>query len=254
MYAFLFDRKSLILVSVGICLAGLLLFGAGLMTGARLGLGAPAAELPWAPQRHEVATTQPPPSSSFELAIPLDDDLAIPQSEPSTPATRQISEPTPVSQPSWPEPQPAAAPSSATPASVPPPPPPASVPPPPASIESTSPPKPAAQGAQTEPATLATSTTAQPAASAPQLYSVQVGAYRYRANAERRVAKLERYAPYVEVIENDHGDLLYTVRIGSYDSRQQAEATAAAIGLELEGPAADDEEVLVRPILAPPTR
>ena len=34
MYAFLFDKKSLILVGIALLLAGLLLFGAGLMVGA----------------------------------------------------------------------------------------------------------------------------------------------------------------------------------------------------------------------------
>ncbi len=36
MYAFLFDRKSLALVVVGLVLAGFLLFGAGIVVGAHL--------------------------------------------------------------------------------------------------------------------------------------------------------------------------------------------------------------------------
>ncbi len=235
MYAFLFDKKSLSLVTIGIFLAGLLLFGGGLLVGARLGLGSTGAEPPWAPQQHEVAAVSPPASQPSDLAIPPDNALAIPPSqEPVYLAPPPTAPPPPVERPT-PSPTVAPPPPARTEPAPPPPPPP----------KVSSAPKPA-------PIDNKTAMTATQPATTHQLYSVQVGAYRYRANAERRVAKLSRYEPYVEVIEDDRGDLLYTVRIGSYDSREQAEATAVTIGQELDGPTADDEEVLVRPILEHP--
>ena len=85
-------------------------------------------------------------------------------------------------------------------------------------------------------------------------FTVQVGAFSVRKNAERRFVELVRYSPHIEVIRGEDGELLYTVRIGSFDSRELAELEAAAIELELEPPVGDDEAVLVRPIFEPLTR
>lgn len=235
MYAFLLDRKSLLLVVAGLLLVGLLLFGAGLMVGARWGFATIGPEPSWAPGRHEVASTATPPSSPGDLAIAGSDDLAIAPFEP--PAKARSEEPP---SPAPPPPEPTPAPTISPPPPLAPPPP---VTPPPSREPAPPPPSPPPQQPQprTEP---------PPPADAPrQLYTVQVGAYRYRANAERQVAKLESYQPYVEVIEDEGGDLLYTVRIGSYESRERAAAMAVTIERELGGPSATDEEVLVRPIL-----
>jgi cell division septation protein DedD len=88
---------------------------------------------------------------------------------------------------------------------------------------------------------------------------VQVGAYQYQANAERRVGELEShgYQPYIEVTRNDRGDLLYAVRIGRYESRSRADEVAITIRQQLGLPEDDDWDVRALPSPAeesPPSR
>ena len=85
----------------------------------------------------------------------------------------------------------------------------------------------------------------EPAAAAIR-FTVQVGAFSIRENAERRIAELEGYEPHIEVIRGEDGDPLYTVRIGTFESREQAEQEATAVRQQLSLAAEDGEAVLIR--------
>jgi len=235
MYAFLFDKRSLILVGAALLLAGLLLFGAGLAVGAHLGLD----RLEWSAAVQEVRTELPSPKPAAPPSHP----------EPAPPA--KPSPPPPGPPPPNPEP--------ATPAE---PEPPAPSPPPP-NPEPATPAEPSSPPSSPSPSLPNPEPAPPPADSSPVQdpeedvgeettpaggFLIQVGAYQYQANAERRVDELEShgYRPYVEVTRDDRG-ALYAVRIGHYESRDLAEEAAVTIRRQLGLPEDDDWDVRALP-------
>ena len=259
MYAFLFDKRSLILVGIAVFLIGLLLFGGGLLLGTRLRLDSMAGDLSWLPPEAEAvvgklpdltaapALPTPPPPLEAQPPASSDSPAAVPEEQPEAAPTLDFESlppaPPPSPEPSSPEPaslepksyEPAAPPPSSEPASIEP-------------VETATPddairltsiletPAP-----QNDPATEATA----------QGFTVQVGAYRVQENAEQRRDQLAGHAPYIEEVENAAGEIFYAVRVGPFDSRDQAEVEAAAIRQEIGVSAQSDDEVLVRTAQAP---
>ncbi len=178
MYAYLFDRKSLVLYWLTLFALGLLLFLAGIFVG-------------------------------FNWHLPQTPAISVHSTVASFPASRPAAE----------QPKPAAVPplptTGAAAAATPPPPPPASSASPAATSTAAVPPVVSVNGA---------------------LYSVQVGAFGQEQNAQNEIALLQAkgYEPYVVPVTDDQGATLYTVRIGRYEMRAEAEAAAASFA-ESEG-------------------
>ncbi|HSS76425.1 MAG TPA: SPOR domain-containing protein [Thermoanaerobaculia bacterium] len=190
MYNFLFDKKSLVLLVVGMIVAGGMLFFGGVLLGVQWGLPAESSTAfapPSEPRPAALPASQPCPPA-VAPATPTREEPAAPGIEPQpAPSPQESPEPQPVEQRAAIEPSPASV---------------------------------------TEPARQDPSAAREPEAR-PAVFSLQVGAFREAGNSARVVhdLKVRGYEPYV--VEQHGRMVLKTVRIGRYTDLD--EATRAAL-------------------------
>lgn len=224
MFAYLFDRKSWALLWLMVFALGLLLFLAGYMVGLHRQL----------PPSAEASLPTVDPVSGFDLSSV---EKSLPASAEALPAAAAPPPPAPAPPPPAPAPPPparaATSSASAEPAAG-------------ASADSDPPVQTAAATSSTavstpaEPAEQADEPAAQPA----QLYSIQVAALIEAASVPLEIARLQAkgYLPYTVKIEDEHGRRLTAIRIGRYESVEEAERAAQAFEQDVGG-----DTPLVRP-------
>lgn len=201
------DRKTLFLSLVGLCVAGVLVFVAGMVVAIHWYLpayaGTTSGDAPEAPAQEETVTRamQPPAVSSSSTGAPRPRSIRLPRApQPRAPRLRVPASPrvaAPVARAEAPSP-----------------------------AEEPAPPAIPVYDDETA------------------LYSVQVGAFASEFNMQNLMLELQDrgYQPYVVTIAINR-QILHTVRIGEYATREEA-AGAAATFFEREGMAAVVREVV----------
>jgi cell division septation protein DedD len=216
MYAFLFDKKSLVMLAAAAIVLSGLLFGGGFLLGVQWGLptaademaarqisaaAPPIAPLAPPPAATEPAATEPLPTEPITIEPASPSPAPAAPAPASAPATSGALEPPAVTEPAA---APAAeAPAAALPAA------PIAAAPEPAAAEAPAAPRPAAAG---EPA-----------------FSLQVGAFAQQENCDAVVHELASrgYQPYVVDLAARRSRVLHAVRIGRYEDLAAASQAAA---------------------------
>ncbi len=260
MYNFLFDRKSLILLVVGLTLGGGMLFFAGVLVGVYWslpnGTTLQAAALPrpaLLPARESAPATAPPPAVSDPGPVAMNPEpagSAAPAGSAIAEALNEAAgtaapagaasggpistEPT-IALPTGPAPEETPGPIAGTgesiglpktspPAALQP----APAPPPLAAVKPHPARQPSPRLEPPEPPSSPAIASSESGESGEGRYTIQVGAYALVANSEETVAALSRrgYAPYVVEIQGARG-VLHVVRVGRFPDRGTAARAAS---------------------------